>query len=222
MPEFYFDIETTGINPASDSIVTIQWHDLSTRNYADVMPRILCAWDTSEREILRTFLVWSRFFTEPWNFIPVGFNLDFEMRFIFIRAKAHGLIPPEAKFEELAAAKPRKDLKHIVVLMNGGSFKGASLENFSAKPSSGHEVIQALQEGNHDKIFDYIQKEMWGFIRLYARLETDLPRYWRESLGPHMKEQKEFLESVEPARRVPVAAVNKEETTRSKDNPTSA
>lgn len=207
MADFYLDIETTGLDPYNDGILTIQYRDLSTRNYADVTPTILAAWQSSEKEILSRFLAESGLFdpARRWKFVPVGFNLDFELRFLFVRAKDLGILPADARYEDVAAQRPRKDVQMIAVLMNGGQFKGASLDNFSAKPGTGKEVLDAYAAKDYDRIVEYAKKEMWGFLRLYARLEADLPRYWRESIGPDMAEEKRFLASV-GTRTVPVDA----------------
>ena len=88
MPKFYLDIETTGLDPINDKIITIQYafiDDLGNQ-LADLV--ILKEWEESERTILRKFI---RKFkldeiqydnSKKFQFIPCGYYLNFERDFI--------------------------------------------------------------------------------------------------------------------------------------------
>jgi uncharacterized protein YprB with RNaseH-like and TPR domain len=74
MPLYYLDIETTGLEPLINQIITIQYARIdeeSLEPMTDLM--ILKIWDIgSEKELLKTFLDGSQFFNENFTFIPIG------------------------------------------------------------------------------------------------------------------------------------------------------
>jgi uncharacterized protein YprB with RNaseH-like and TPR domain len=87
---YYFDIETTGLNPAESKIVSIQfWHLSYTTGtpFVDAKLEILKEWESDERTILEKFI---KLFIEGKDrsfFIPVGNNLDFDLPFVEYRVK---------------------------------------------------------------------------------------------------------------------------------------
>jgi len=71
MIEYYFDIETTGVDFEKDEIITIQWQELdgfTGRPKSEL--NILKSWESSEREILKSFL--PNLMRHPFDFIMVG------------------------------------------------------------------------------------------------------------------------------------------------------
>ena len=53
--EYYFDMETTGLNFNTDKIITIQWQELDGMTGEPVAElNILKSWESSEKEILET------------------------------------------------------------------------------------------------------------------------------------------------------------------------
>lgn len=172
----YLDIETTGLDPHRDEVLSIQTHRIIDGHPAGEMV-VHKAWESDELDIVRRFLEETQFFAEPWNFIPIGFNLNYELKWLYVKGKAAGAIPRFTRFETLD--KPRIDIKDLAVLMNGGRFKGAKLENFSAKMGSGDIVVKAIQERDYATIEHYIQQETEAFLALYEKLYTQMPAFWR-------------------------------------------
>lgn len=180
METHYLDIETTGLDPYRDQILTIQSHRIvDGRPVGDTV--VLKAWESSEADIVRTFLEETAFWTESWRFVPVGFNLPYELKWLFVKGKEHGVLRRFTRFEALD--KPRIDLKDVAVLLNGGRLKGARLENFSPKMGSGDLVVKAIQAGDHASIEAYIRQETHAFLELYTALLEEMPRFWRDRLS---------------------------------------
>ena len=58
MGNFYLDIETTGLDPNVDEIITIQFQELGRNSGEAIGPLvILKSWESSEKEIIQRFLV---------------------------------------------------------------------------------------------------------------------------------------------------------------------
>lgn len=172
----YLDLETTGLDPYRAEILTIQTHRIDEgRGVGETV--VHKAWQSSEADIVSRFLDDTAFFAEPWNFVPVGFNLGFELKWLFVKAKQHGILPRHARFE--AVDKPRVDLKDLAVLMNGGRFKGSRLENFSAKMGSGDIVAKAIERRDYATIEHYVEQETEAFLRLYEEVTREMPALWR-------------------------------------------
>ena len=183
MPLYYLDLETTGLDPNRGEILTIQTKRL--QGGRAVGPTVVHkAWESSEASIVRAFLEETAFFSEPWTFVPCGFNLDFEFRWLFVKAKRYGLLPPTSRLENMD--KPHLDLKDLAVLMNRGEFKGAKLENFSTKMGSGDLVIRAIAAKDYASILAYIEQETEAFCRLYEALSDEMPNLWRGTLAPRL------------------------------------
>lgn len=184
MPMYYLDIETTGVDPRRAEIVTIQYQPVGWGGKPGTPFTVLKAYESSEKEILERFDRETAFFDtrDPWAFFPTGFNLGFEYRFLLTRMEKHGIKPPVPW--DFALNKPDLDLKPLAVLMNGGKYKGASLENFSRKLTSGHTVIEALQTGDWPAVERYIEMETEAFFELLQKLHDTMPRYWDTMLRP--------------------------------------
>lgn len=95
MGNFYLDLETTGLDPLKDKIITIQFMEIDRNTAAKKGElRILKEWESSEKEILLQFISESRIADPyPFTFVPVGYNLGFEHRFLLERCRANGLPP---------------------------------------------------------------------------------------------------------------------------------
>ena len=77
MGQFYLDIETTGLNPAKDKIITIQFQELDRYSGEPIGELIILKeWESSEKEILKQFISKTDILTGGFNFVPVGYNLN--------------------------------------------------------------------------------------------------------------------------------------------------
>lgn len=181
MPDYYFDIETdprgTKPNYKNDEILTIQFQRINSRTGekgGDLT--ILKSWESSERDILERFYpIFNP--EEPWTFVPVGFNLSFDFFSLLYRWRVIGIeVPPKTLFSD----HPYIDVKSVLVISNGGSFKGATLEKFIGKQASGLKVSEWFREGDYTSAQAYIEDEADRFIKFYQFLIQRLPGVWLE------------------------------------------
>jgi DNA polymerase III alpha subunit (gram-positive type) len=173
MGNFYFDIETTGLNPKKDKIISIQFQELE-RNTGKAIGelKILKEWETSERKILQKFIEETKIDDPyPFAFVPVGYNLNFEHNFLKERTALHSMTPIDI------LNKPFIDLRAIGVIMNQGEFKGSGLDKITGKPSSGKQVPIWYQNKQFELITEYIKTEAREFIKLNEWLHCELPAF---------------------------------------------
>ena len=114
MPSYYLDIETTGLNPQRDKIITIQYQQLN-KNTAEPIGElvILKEWQLTEHGILQKFINDSRITDDyPFSFVPVGYNLGFEHNFFKERTATYGLPAIDI------LTKPFLDLRVCGIIMN--------------------------------------------------------------------------------------------------------
>ena len=90
---YYLDIETTGLDPLHSKIITIQYMELDRNTAKPIGPlKILKEWESDEKTILKRFI--EDFVPgNQWAFIPIGFNLQFEHKFLWQRCISNGLQP---------------------------------------------------------------------------------------------------------------------------------
>jgi len=121
MPFYYFDIETTGIEPGINMVVAIQYAQLTDGFEPVTDLKVLGVWEfESEKKLIKEFLEYSKFFEEPFIFIPVGVNIVFDLAFIYTRAKLYKLV--SKPFKDILRQKPFIDLKPMLVIINKGRF----------------------------------------------------------------------------------------------------
>lgn len=171
MGNFYFDIETVGLDPHRDKIITIQFQELG-RNTGKATGEliILKEWESSEKEILEEFIKLSRI-TDPYpfTFIPVGFNLGFEHKFLKTRTRVQGI--PSLDILD----KPFIDLRFTGIIMNKGEFKGSGLDKITEKASAGSKIPEWYKNKEYANIISYIKNEAEEFIKLNQWLYQRLP-----------------------------------------------
>jgi len=171
MGQFYLDIETTGLDPNKDKIITIQFQELD-RNTGEAKGElvILKEWESSEKEILQEFISKTNILEKyAFSFIPVGYNLNFEHDFLKRRAEINNLPPLDI------LNHPFIDLSSIGVIMNKGEFKGSGLDNLTGKKGTGRDIPMWYNNGEHGLIIKYIQIETEEFIKFNAWLYKKMP-----------------------------------------------
>ena len=173
MGEYYLDLETTGLDPRVDSIATISYQRLGmVTGREEGGLNVLKTWESSEREVLELFLpIFNG--SGPFSFVAIGLNVPFMYSFIVERARRNGLDAPDPLY--LLGAKPFLDLKPVLVMMNKGSFKGASLDRFARITVPGESVPQLFREGRYDELISHIREKASEFIRLYRNIKERMP-----------------------------------------------
>ncbi|MBD3406638.1 MAG: hypothetical protein GF411_11035 [Candidatus Lokiarchaeota archaeon] len=173
MTEYYLDIETLGVNPERNKLITIQYQQLDTKTGKPTGPlTILKEWESSEKEMLRDFLD----IINPdnaWDFIPVGYNLRFEL--YFLQARLRKILKLDLSDEWLYYDLPRIDVKSTIVMMNKGQFKGSSLEWFTKSELHDSQVSIWYARKEYHMIEEYIKDAANRFLHAYQYLKIQLP-----------------------------------------------
>jgi hypothetical protein len=177
LTEYYLDIETYSPRGKpdieNDRIISVQFEELSTTDgKAKGALRILTEWGLgSEEAVLTEFKKW--FLTErPFDFIPVGVNLHgFDLIILLRRLNKYFNL---RLGHEFFRDRPVIDIKPILVIMNGGMFKG--YDRLLGKTESGALVRKWYEERNYDEIERYIRQEAENFIKKYQTLKTQIPQ----------------------------------------------
>jgi len=159
LPHYYFDIETTGLDPENDQILTIQYQKISVYDGKSVGSlTILSSWDRSEEDIVREIAL-LMLDDCPWNFVPVGNNLTFEFK--FLSEKFRKYLGKKIDIEYFVS-RPHIDLKSVMILANSGKFKGCHL--VLGKQGKGSDVPIWYANEEYQKIIDYIKDEAKCFL----------------------------------------------------------
>lgn len=177
LAEYYFDTETTGFNFDKDEIITIQWQRLSgfTGEPIDEL-NILKSWESSEEEIIKTFLPNLR--CKPFDFIFIGKNLLFDFCLLNQRMKHYGL--GELDFRWLYD-RVWLEIKPILVVMNNGKFTDYDKVLPKTNPLTNDKIPQLHNDGKYPEIIQYIKDEAKDFVKAYQILKREMP-----SLAKHL------------------------------------
>jgi len=175
--EHYFDLETTGLDPEHDKIITIQIQELVGRTGEPIGEiDILKEWESSEKEMIEKAM--SLLTCEnPFEFIIVGKNLLFDFMFLDKRAEKYGL-----KGLDLRCIYSRAftDLKHVLVMINEGNFRGYDKLLKKGKIAN-VQIPQLYKQGDYEEIIKYIKEEAKIFVDAYQKLRKNMP-----SLAKHL------------------------------------
>ena len=172
MANYYLDIETTGLDPGNSSIITIQYQELERGTGRPVGElSILKEWELGERGMLSQ-LVYGTPITNMYkfDFIPIGYNLGFEHRFLLAKSRMHGLPAIDV------LSHPCVDLHSVGIMMNRGEFKDSGLDKITGKRQSGMSVPNWYGTGRYAEIEEYIQDETREFVKWYRWLLAELPQ----------------------------------------------
>ena len=172
MSEYYFDMETAGLNFNKDEIISIQWQELGLTGEAIGELTILKSWESSEKDILETFL--PKIQSHPFNFIFVGKNLSFDFCFLSQRLKKYNLL----EFD-LAYLYNRIfiDLKPLLIIMNDGRVKDYHKIIPQTNPISNYQIPILFKNEEYDKILGYIKDEANDFIVAYQVFKKEVPLF---------------------------------------------
>jgi len=171
MGNYYLDIETTGLDEVQNKITTIQYVELERgtgRQLGELT--ILKEWELGEKEMLRKFIEASPISNRyDFDFVPVGYNLGFEHKFLLEKSAKYDLFPISI------LSRPCIDLHAIGILMNKGEFRGSGLDKLTGKSHSGSPVVHWYDVKKYGEIIDYIKKETTEFVKWYVWLHQKLP-----------------------------------------------
>lgn len=171
MAEYYFDVETTGINFDKDEIITIQWQRLDGFTGEPIGELIILKeWESSEKEILERFLPNLR--CKPFDFIFIGKNLLFDFSLLNQRMKRYNLGELDLRciYERVSL-----DIKPILVLMNKGNFTGYDKVLPKTNPLSNDKIPLIYRDKKYAEIVQYIKDEANDFIIAYQQFKKEFP-----------------------------------------------
>lgn len=170
LAEYYFDIETTGVDFDKDEIITIQWQQLDRFTGEPIGDlQILKRWESSEEEIIKQFQ--PNLTCYHWDFIFIGKNLFFDFCMLNERLKHFGL--GEIDLRRLNE-RVSLDIKPILVIMNKG-FIGYDKLLPKTNPMPNSMIPQLYREEKYQKIIEYIKDEAKDFIKAYQILKKEIP-----------------------------------------------
>jgi DNA polymerase elongation subunit (family B) len=165
--------EHFSFNPKNCKIITIQFQQIDRYGRGVGNLRILKEWESSEEEIIKKFaqILCPE---NKWNFIPVGYNIYFDLGLFKERAKVYGINYDKwFIYHDL----PAIDIKPICLALNNFQFKGSGLDKFTGKEHSGAIVPIWYSQREHEKILDYIEKETEEFLLFYQKLKLKIPEF---------------------------------------------
>lgn len=179
MTEYYFDIETTGVDFEKDKIITIQWQMLDFAGNPAGELNILKSWESSEKGILQEFLP-NLTCKPPWNFIFIGKNMVFDFAMLGQRLKHHNM----GRFN-LCCLQERftLDIKPLLILLNNGRFSGYHKLLPKTNPTENKDIPELYNNGKFDEIIQYIVDEANDFTDVFQQLKKEMPNL-KEQLIP--------------------------------------
>jgi hypothetical protein len=163
MAYYYLDIETEGIDPDKDKILTIQYQPLNSGGYPKDKLVILKEWESSEEEIVKKFYkILITDCNSCWDFIPIMQNHIFDLNFLIKKFKKYNLkVDEDLKF---LFKIPLIDIRYTLIIANGMAFKGCGLDKMTKKERDGSIIPLWYKEKKYKEIESYIIQEAESFI----------------------------------------------------------
>ena len=183
MGSYYLDIETNGLDEVENKIITIQYAELERGTGKQIGElTILKEWEFGEEEMLRRFIEDSPIGNKyAFDFVPVGFNLGFEHKFLLEKSSRYDDLFPIS-----ILSRPFIDLRSIGILMNKGEFKNSGLDKLTGKSHSGSPLLEWYENKEYQNIENYIVEETAEFVKWYEWLHKEMPQLrskWESELN---------------------------------------
>jgi hypothetical protein len=163
MSLFYCDIESSGINPKFNKIITIQFQKINSLGFPTGELIILKEWESSEEKIVKQFY---KILTQGnvFEFIPVMQNHLFDFGFLIEKFKKY---IPEFDKEPLEFIFSRAiiDIRSTLIIANQMGFKGCGLDKMTTKQQDGSMIPLWYEEKRYDLIENYIKQETEAFLK---------------------------------------------------------
>lgn len=171
MAEYYFDVETTGVDFDKDEIITIQWQELDRYTGQPIGElNVLKRWESSEEDILKNFH--PNLTCYNWDFIFIGKNLFFDFCMLNERLMHFGLGKIDLR---CLNDRVSLDIKPILVLINNG-FKGYATVLPKTNSTTNDTIPKLYSEKKYPEIIKYIEDETKDFIKAYQVFKKELPK----------------------------------------------
>jgi hypothetical protein len=159
-------------------LLTIQYAKLSQ----DLEPKsnltILKVWEfPSERDLIKFFLEESKFFEDPFVFVPVGVNLLYDVVFLYKRARLYRLV--DRPLADILRDKAFIDLKPVLVILNDCEFKGYNkfIDAHMATETRGQDIPVLYSKGEHERIVKYIEDEYQATLKVLKQIKGVLVKH---------------------------------------------
>jgi hypothetical protein len=184
LPLYYFGIETSGVEPGINMIITLQFAKLTRDFEPETELSILKVWEfNSEKELIKKFLEDSKFFEEPFTFIPIGVNLVYDIIFIYERARLYGLV--SKPLTDILHEKPFIDIKPILVIINNCEFRNYNkiIDSKMMVGLAGSDIPILYAKKEYKKIEEYIREEYRVTLEILKQIQEILIKSRDNLLG---------------------------------------